>query len=117
MTEQRSAISTPVPEIDEFSTPIAPPRVDLLRPIEGARRPARPRWPNAVSTIIFGAVELWALVVVLTTLHPSGVLKVALSCVLAGAVMAIYLAGASFRGTRSPARHRADQRRSQDWPG
>jgi len=52
---------------------------------------------NVLATIVFSAVEVWAVIVVLTMLRVDGVLKVALCCALAGALMAIYLAWRSIR--------------------
>lgn len=73
----------------------------------GIGRPTRRRWAVAVGTLVFSVVEAWAVIVVLVTTHPSGVTKVALACVLAGAVMAIYLATQSLRNAAPAARHRA----------
>lgn len=49
-------------------------------------------------TMLFTAVQVWALVVVLTQLRADGVVRVALACLLSGAVVAVLW---SWQETRS----------------
>jgi hypothetical protein len=89
----------------------------LIRPTEpetDSREMPQPRrrirLSSVLATIIFSAVEIWAVIVVLVMLRVDGVLKVALCCAIAGALMSIYLAWQDLRrevvaDERMPGRH------------
>ena len=85
----------------EQDTLIRPTGQDLVRSAdletEQLTRPRRPRLSSVLATIVFSAIEVWAVIVVLVMLRVDGVLKVALCAALAGALMAIYFAWQSIR--------------------
>lgn len=69
---------------------------DLANGEPPAQAPLRPvlrlRLSTVVATVLFSAVEIWAIIVVLVGFRPDGPAKVALACVVAGTAMAIVLA-------------------------
>lgn len=87
-----------MPKQDTLIRPAGP---DLTPPVdletEQLSRPRRPRLSSVLATIVFSAIQIWAVIVVLTMLRVDGVLKVALCVALAGALMAIYFAWQSIR--------------------
>jgi hypothetical protein len=69
-----------------------------------------PRTSAVIWTALFTAVQAWALLTVLTLVHPHGVAFVALACAMVGVVMAVILAWASCgRRHRCTARYLDDQ--------
>jgi hypothetical protein len=84
----------------EQDTLIRPTKQDVDLPVDFDEQPVRRirlTLSSVLATIVFSAIELWAVIVVLTMLRVDGVLKVALCCALAGALMAIYLAWQGLR--------------------
>ena len=55
----------------------------------GERRPYNRVFFRVVLTVVFTAVQLWAVVVLLTQVHAGGVVAVALAAVMAAAVLAV----------------------------
>lgn len=53
------------------------------------RRPYNRVFARVVLTVLFTAVQLWAVVVLLTQVHVDGVVAVALAAVMAAAVLAV----------------------------
>ncbi|QUQ66560.1 hypothetical protein [Kutzneria sp. CA-103260] len=53
------------------------------------RRPYNRVFTRVVLTVVFTAVQLWAVVVLLTQLHVAGVVAVALAMVMAAAVLTV----------------------------
>ncbi len=87
-----------MPEQDTLIRPAGPDLAQSVDPeTEQFARPRRPRLSSVLATIVFSAIQIWAVVVVITMLRVDGVLKVALCVALAGALMAIYLAWQGIR--------------------
>lgn len=88
---------------------------DLANGQTPAETPLRPvlrlRLSTVVATVVFSAVEIWAMIIVLVAFHPGGPAKVALACVVAGTAMAIVLAWQDMHAT-SAAEGRRPSRRS-----
>jgi hypothetical protein len=66
------------------------------------RRPYNRVFARVVLTVTFTAVQLWAVVVLLTQVHVTGVVAVALAAVMAAAVLAVVYGWQEVRAASRP---------------